>query len=189
MDITVGVDEAGRGCWAGPLVAAAVILKQPINGLKDSKLLTRLQREALAREIKAKSEAWGLGWVEPAQIDAIGLTKATTIAMNLAVQQLPLGYQEIIIDGNFNYLADKPMSRTLVKADVTVPGVSAASILAKVARDDYMLAAAKKFPLYHFDKHVGYGTHLHLESIKRYGACELHRLSYKPLQAFKANRV
>ena len=179
----VGIDEAGRGCWAGPLVAAAVILDQSIVGLKDSKLLTRQRRQSLSQDIKTNALAWGLGWVKPGAVDELGLTKATTLAMEMALQQLPSHYQEIIIDGNFNYLSSNPKARPIIKADATVPAVSAASILAKVARDEYMIAAAKKFPLYQFDKHVGYGTRLHLELIKRYGACELHRLSYKPLRA------
>ena len=185
----VGIDEAGRGCWAGPLVAAAVILDQPIEGLKDSKLLTRHRRQILATEIKTKARAWGLGWIQPWEVDELGLTKATRLAMGMAIQRVPIPYQEIIIDGNFNYLANNKKSRAIIKADVTVPAVSAASILAKVARDEYMIAAAHKFPHYQFEKHVGYGTRLHLELIKRYGTCKLHRLSYKPLRSLGVTGV
>ena len=183
--VTVGIDEAGRGCWAGPLVAAAVVLRAPIAGLTDSKQLSKRRRHDLAKEIYANA-AVGVGWVEAAEIDAIGLTQATTEAMTEALNQISTDYQVIIIDGNFNYLKEfshVKTVKTLVKADSLIPEVSAASIIAKTERDQYMTLAAAKFPEYQFESHVGYGTRLHFERLKQHGSCELHRLSYKPLQA------
>lgn len=185
--MVVGVDEAGRGCWAGPLVAAAVLLGEPINGLADSKRLSAARRLRLAIEIKRRAAAFGLGWVSPAEIDAIGLTAATTKAMNQACSSITLDYKEIVIDGSYNYLPAYSCVRTLVRADGLIPSVSAASILAKVARDDYMRRIAGNYPLYEFQKHVGYGTALHHRLLRTYGPCELHRLSYKPLKALLNN--
>lgn len=187
MRVVVGVDEVGRGCWAGPLVAAAVILRHRIPGLKDSKKLTRTQREMLAPLIKDQAVAYGLGWVTPQQIDALGLTKATTLAMSAAVAALHVPYDEIIIDGTFNYLPDHAQVTTLVRADDRVAAVSAASILAKAARDDYMRQQARRFPLYAFEQHVGYGTARHRELLHLHGLCELHRLSYRPVKEVLIN--
>ncbi len=179
----VGVDEVGRGCWAGPLVAGAVLLDKPIEGLKDSKKLTKLQREKLEVTIRAKAVAIGLGWVEPAEIDSVGLTEAVRLAMHRAVAEITAQYSEIIIDGNYNFLADIPNTSTLVKADDLIPAVSAASIVAKVARDNWMAEhAATQFPGYGFEKHVGYGTAVHRQALADFGVCALHRLSYKPVK-------
>lgn len=178
----VGIDEAGRGCWAGPLVAAAVVLAEPIPGLADSKQLSAKQRQILAEEIKQQALAFGLGWVSAIEIDTLGLTAATTKAMDQALSRITADYNEIIIDGNYNYLPVHRQARTLIRADSLIPEVSAASILAKVARDEYMAQAAKLFPLYEFDKHVGYGTAAHLRLLQTHGPCMLHRMSYKPLQ-------
>lgn len=187
--LLVGVDEVGRGCWAGPLVAGAVILDRPINGLRDSKKLSRAQREALAVAIQDQAVAIGLGWVDPATIDAIGLTAAVRLAMERAVARLGVVYDEIIIDGSFNFLSHLqrptgPKISTLVKADDLVPAVSAASIMAKVARDTYMYQAALLYPDYGFERHVGYGTALHSAQLKLQGVTPEHRRSYKPVQAF-----
>lgn len=183
--ITVGVDEVGRGCWAGPVVAGAVILDSSIAGLTDSKLLTKRRRHDLATVIKATAKAYGLGWVEASHVDQLGLTAAVRLAMQRALEQIGVAYDEVIIDGNLNFLADyEPKARSLIKADALVPAVSAASILAKVARDDYMSQTAhQKFPAYGFDQHVGYGTSLHLRQLKAHGVTELHRLSFKPVKA------
>lgn len=182
--LCVGVDEVGRGCWAGPLVIGAVILsdERPIDGLKDSKLLSKLSRQGLAAVIKQFALAWSLGWVAPQEIDDLGLTGATTLAIERALEQIDLDYSEIIIDGSVNYLKANPLSRSQIKADQTVPVVSAASIIAKVARDRYMSQMAKLYPAYGFDKHVGYGTLEHQSSLKLHGACPLHRLSFKPVK-------
>lgn len=179
----VGIDEVGRGCWAGPLVAGAVLLDEPIVGLQDSKVLNRLCRVTLAEHIHEKARAVGLGWVSPVEVDENGLTVAVSLAMQRAVDAVTIEYDQIIIDGNYNFLKGNPKAVTLVKADALVPAVSAASIVAKVARDEYMAEAAKRYPEYGFEKHVGYGTALHLASLKLHGTCALHRLSYKPIQA------
>lgn len=179
--IIVGIDEVGRGCWAGPLVAGAAILKQPIAELKDSKQLSKPQRESLVEVIRQQAIAFGLGWVWPAEVDELGLTVANGLAMQRALAQIKVAYDEIIIDGNHNYLMNQPKARVVVKADATVPAVSAASILAKVARDNYMAYMAAVFPEYGFESHVGYGTAQHRQSLRRFGVTKLHRQSFKPV--------
>ncbi|MEK7059670.1 MAG: ribonuclease HII [Patescibacteria group bacterium] len=183
--ITVGIDEVGRGCWAGPLVAGAVVLdgRQPIQGLRDSKQLSKKRREELAEEIERKALAVGLGWVDAATVDKVGITTAVKLAMQQALQQIKTAYDEVIIDGHLNFLAEQPKTRAVIKADDTVPAVSAASILAKVARDNYMAAASQKYPDYGFEKHVGYGTAFHMQQLKLHGVIELHRKSFKPIKA------
>jgi ribonuclease HII len=183
--ITVGIDEVGRGSWAGPLVAGAVILPTDgIAGLSDSKKLTKVQREALDLQIRAQALTYGIGWVEAAEVDDYGLTAAVGLAMQRALAQLKVDYEEMIIDGNLNYFPDEPRAKAVIKADDSVPAVSAASIIAKVARDSYMSNIAHaKFPEYAFDKHVGYGTSLHQQMLKSYGICDIHRKSFRPVQA------
>ncbi len=183
----VGIDEVGRGCLAGPLVAAAVVLDKRINMLRDSKLLSRAQRENIAKRIKQKALGYGIGWVSVEEINTIGLTKANQLAIRRALEQITCDYDQIIIDGSINYLKDNPKAVTLIKADQKVKCVSAASIIAKVTRDNHMIELANKFPHYQFDRHVGYGTKLHREMLKLHGHCELHRLNYKPLQELMAN--
>lgn len=186
--VTVGIDEVGRGCWAGPLVAGAVILREPIAGLKDSKKLSKKQRENLAAIVEKEALVIGLGWVWPEEIDRDGLTVSVRRAMELALKQIEIPYDEIIVDGNINYLAEHAGSSALIKADDLVPAVSAASIMAKVARDTYMeTEAAQEYPFYGFEKHVGYGTKAHIEALGLYGPTKLHRMSYKPLQEFVLN--
>lgn len=179
----VGLDEVGRGCWAGPLVAGAVVLRKPIVGLADSKTLSDTQRRLLAEQIKAEAISYGLGWVAPAFIDMYGLTLSVQRAMQQALAAINTTYDQIIIDGNYNYLPNEPLATVLIKADATVPAVSAASILAKVARDDFMILAAKGFPDYGFERHVGYGTAAHLAALQEHGVSELHRRSFKPVRA------
>ena len=181
--ITIGIDEVGRGCWAGPLVAAAVILNEPIAGLRDSKQLTKKQRQRLAAEVQIHALAIGIGWVEPAELDEIGLTAAVRLAMHRALEQVTIDYEEMIIDGSFNFFPENHKAKAIIKADDTVPAVSAASVVAKVARDHYMTESSKKYPDYGFDKHVGYGTALHAKNLKLHGVCDLHRRSFKPIQA------
>lgn len=181
--MTVGIDEVGRGCWAGPLVAGAVALRQPIAGLNDSKQLTKRQRQTLSDVILQQAAAVGLGWVSANELDSIGLTQAVRLAMQRALHQIEIVYDEIIIDGSYNFLEEVPSVRTLVHADALIPEVSAASIVAKVARDFWMCTqAAATYPEYGFDKHVGYGTKLHRDMLAQYGVCELHRQSYRPIQ-------
>jgi ribonuclease HII len=180
--ITVGIDEVGRGCWAGPLVAGAVVMNKPINGLRDSKKLSQKKREKLAGIIQNEAIAIGLGWVNAAKIDEIGLTEAVKLAMSLALERIKVDYDEVIIDGNLNYLVGNVKARPIIKADDSVPSVSAASIVAKVARDNYMRIQSKKYPGYGFEKHVGYGTQLHLEKLIFLGVSDLHRKSFKPVR-------
>jgi ribonuclease HII len=182
--MVVGIDEVGRGCWAGPVVAGAVVLDQSMSGLKDSKVLTRLQRTCLSSEIYAKAAAVGLGWASAQEVDGLGLTEAVRLAMQRALAQITLAFDEVIIDGSYNFLSMEPRARAVIKADGSVPVVSAASIVAKVARDDWMCSqAAQDFPVYGFEKHVGYGTKLHQDMLRLHGVCSLHRLSYKPIRS------
>jgi ribonuclease HII len=183
--LVVGIDEVGRGCWAGPLVAGAVLLERPIAGLKDSKLLSKKRRESLVLDIELEATAYGLGWVTPEEVDTLGITTAVKRAMErafAAVCEQVATFDEVIIDGNINYLPNEPKAHELIKADMTIPAVSAASILAKVARDRYMEQMALEYPQYGFDKHVGYGTAAHIAALKSHGICILHRKSYKPIR-------
>lgn len=182
----VGIDEVGRGCWAGPVVAGAVLLDLPIVGLKDSKKLSKKQRERLDAEIRVSALAFGLGWVSAEEVDQIGLTEAVRLAMRRAMSQVTATYEQIVIDGDYNFFAGDPKSSAIIGADNTVPAVSAASIIAKVARDKYMAEAALRFPGYGFEKHVGYGTAAHSSALKLLGLTELHRRSFKPIQGLIA---
>lgn len=184
--IVVGIDEVGRGCWAGPVVAAAVVLKREVPGLKDSKLLTKLARERLAQQIEAAALAFGISWVEASVIDEIGINEAVKLAMERALAQIKVQYDQVIIDGHINFLAENPKSQAIIKADNSVPAVSAASIIAKLARDKFMAEQALAFPGYGFEKHVGYGTKFHLQQLKQLGLCKLHRKSYKPIKSLLA---
>lgn len=177
----------GRGCWAGPMVAAAVALAKPIDGLNDSKKLTKAKRESLAKQIHSQAAAVGLGWVSAERIDIIGLSAANQEAMQLALDQIGAPYDRVIVDGSYNYLSHINSTIAVIGADGTVPEVSAASIVAKVARDNYMQQAALKYPKYGFDKHVGYGTKLHSDMLAKHGVCILHRHSFKPIRAIVGN--
>ncbi|HEU4967084.1 MAG TPA: ribonuclease HII [Candidatus Saccharimonadales bacterium] len=180
--VVLGIDEVGRGCWAGPLVAGAVILKRAIPGVRDSKQLTRKTREALDAVIRRRAVVYGLGWVAPDELDEVGLTAAVRLAYRRALAEITTAYDQIIIDGNYNFLADLPNARAIVKADAMVPAVSAASIIAKVARDAYMREQAAQFPAYGFESHVGYGTLAHRLALSEHGPCLLHRRSFQPLR-------
>ncbi len=176
-----GIDEAGRGCWAGPLVAAAVILTDDIKGIRDSKRMSPKQRQEVASAI-INTAYVGVGMVSAEEVDRLGLTRATAVAMTEALQKITIDYEEVIIDGNYNYLPYLPSVRTIIKADATVPAVSAASIVAKVTRDTYMQKLALTHPVYGFDTHVGYGTQAHLRALQLHGPCSEHRRSYKPVK-------
>lgn len=181
----VGIDEVGRGCWAGPLVAAAVGFerKTEIKGLTDSKLLTAKKRLTLHKVVRENTDHIGVGWVWPDEINQLGLTESVKLAMQRAVDQLTTPADcKIIIDGNINYLKHLPNTEALIKADLTVPAVSAASVIAKVARDTYMAEVALEYPEYGFEKHVGYGTKQHILALKQYGILPLHRINYKPIK-------
>lgn len=197
----IGIDEVGRGCWAGPLVAAAVGLPQEhaIIGLDDSKKLTTKKRLQLVQEIQQATNVIGIGWVWPREINATGLTKSVQLAMHRAIKDLPFHGHHIIIDGNINYLEnilykDTPcckecpcMVEAIVGADGIIPEVSAASIVAKVARDTYMIKIAEKYTAYGFEKHVGYGTKLHIDALARHGVTPIHRVNYKPVKKWLVN--
>jgi ribonuclease HII len=187
--ITVGIDEVGRGCWAGPLVAGAVALPSSFTQedcplkLRDSKKLSKLQRESAAQWIHENAMAIGLGWVEPAEVDSLGVTESVRLAMQRALAAVDVAYDEVIIDGNINYFSEDPRTTAIIKADDSVPSVSAASIVAKVARDKYMAGLDKKYAGYGFEAHVGYGTAAHIAALKLLGVSDIHRLSYKPIKA------
>ena len=189
----LGVDEVGRGPWAGPLVVGAVVLGGvQIEGLTDSKKLTKKRREALVPVIKEQASAWALGWVAAHELDTIGMPEALKLATRRAVEQIKAPYSEIIIDGTINFLADTGKGEyvtCLPKADLLIPSVSAASVLAKVARDDFMAEQDDIYPGYDFRKHAGYGVAAHRSAIDKLGVCELHRLSFAPLQKYKGSVV
>ena len=188
----LGIDEVGRGPLAGPLVIGAVILppeeKPWFSELKDSKKLTAKKRESLS-EVILKEAAVGLGWVPATELDSIGISNALKLATRRAVKLIQAKHQpfsEVIIDGKINFLAKTPLENytsTLIKADDRIREVSAASIVAKVARDHYMVDLATKYPEYHFNKHVGYGTKAHLEAIYKYGLTPEHRKSFEPCKS------
>ena len=184
----LGIDEAGRGPWAGPLVVGAVVLGgAEIMGLNDSKKLNKKVREALEVEIHEKASAWALGWVSAKELDDIGMSEALRLATRRAVEQIHVPYHEIIIDGTVNFLKDTTKGQyvtTLPKADALIPSVSAASIIAKVARDRYMAELDDRYPGYGFKSHAGYGVARHRDAIDTLGVTPEHRLSFAPLQKY-----
>lgn len=189
--ITVGIDEVGRGCWAGPLVAGAVILppefELPADAgwrLADSKTINRQARQTAALEIHKIAQAAGLGWVTAQEVDVLGLTEAVRQAMRRALDAVDLEYDEVVIDGNYNFLQNVARTSCLVKADALVPAVSAASIIAKVARDSWMEQAGMTYPGYGFESHVGYGTRQHIAALEQLGVCDIHRRSYRPVKRY-----
>lgn len=187
--LVAGVDEAGRGPLAGPVCAAAVILhpERPVAGLADSKRLTARERERLAGEIKVRALAFGIGWADPAEIDAVNIRRATFLAMRRALMALGLAPARVRVDGD----APPPAEglgfdcewEAVVGGDATVAEISAASILAKTARDAYMLEAARIYPGYGFERHKGYGTAAHIQALAALGPCPLHRRSFAPLKS------
>jgi ribonuclease HII len=178
-----GVDEAGRGPLAGPVVAAAVILDpvRPIAGLADSKKLSAARREKLAVEIREKALAWCVAEASVAEIDALNILQATLLAMQRAVTGLALVPNEALIDGNRCPRLDVP-ARAIIGGDATVAEISAASILAKTVRDAGMLAMHARYPQYGFDRHKGYGTAAHLAALREHGPSPEHRLSFAPVR-------
>jgi len=185
----LGIDEVGRGPWAGPLVVGAVVLGgAQIPGLTDSKKLSKKRREELDIIIRDQADGIGLGWVTAGEIDEIGLATALKLATIRAVEQIKTPYHEIVIDGTINFLENTNKARfvtTMKKADLLVPCVSAASIVAKVARDAYMSQQDLLYPGYGFGSHVGYGTAAHIKAIKLLGVTPLHRLSFAPLASYR----
>ena len=182
--LIAGVDEVGRGPLAGPVVAAAVILDpaRPIAGLADSKTLSPLRREQLATEIRAKALAWALGRAEVAEIDRLNILQASLLAMQRAIAALSIVPEQALVDGNRCPLLACPC-RAIVKGDATVPAISAASILAKVARDAEMGELHERYPRYGFAQHKGYPTAAHRDALRRFGPCPEHRHSFAPVAA------
>lgn len=191
----LGIDEVGRGPWAGPLVVGAVVLPEDLAGLEgltDSKKLTAKKRSALNSIIHEKALGWGLGWVHADELDEIGLSDALKLATIRAVQDIKVSYHEIVIDGTINFLKETSKGEyvtTMPKADFLVPAVSAASIIAKVARDTFMEQQAKLYPEYGFDSHVGYGTAKHTAALEAYGVTPLHRTSFAPIAKLLGSTV
>lgn len=184
IDLICGVDEAGRGPWAGPVTAGAVILDPdgPIEGLTDSKKLSEKKRLALEPEIKSKALAWAVVHVEPEDIDRINIREATFEAMRRAICALDLKPSQILIDGNALPSNLPYPARAIIKGDLTEPAISAASILAKTERDRLMLDYDKEFPEYGFAGHKGYGTAAHSEALTRFGPCKIHRMTFAPVR-------
>ena len=183
QQMIAGVDEVGRGPLAGPVVAAAVILdpNNRIEGLMDSKKLTEKKREILAVEIKEKSLAWALGRAEVEEIDEINILQASLVAMSRAVEKLSLAPELVLVDGNKCPKVDYPV-QAIVKGDSLIEAISAASIIAKVARDTEMVALDSDYPGYGLAKHKGYPTAMHRQALLDLGVTEIHRRSYKPVR-------
>ena len=180
--LVAGVDEAGRGPLAGPVVVAAVILdqRQPIKGLADSKKLTALRREKLFDEIRAKALCCSIAQASVEEIDRLNILQATLLAMRRAVEGLRLKPNKVLVDGN--RLPDIGLpAQAMVGGDALVPAISAASILAKVHRDRWCLELDQLFPQYGFAKHKGYGTAAHLAALQAHGPCAEHRISFRPV--------
>jgi ribonuclease HII len=193
MDMIIGVDEAGRGPLAGPVCAAAVCLGDArIEGLADSKKLSAKRRETLSVQIQCQARSWGLGWSSVEEIDSLNILKATFLAMSRAVAKCleNLGQEAsfvVQVDGNQSPARFKGpwhwpyQTETVVKGDQKVAAISAASILAKTARDQEMIRLHQAYPQYGFDRHAGYGTALHLEAIRVHGVAPVHRKSFSPI--------
>jgi len=185
--LIAGVDEAGRGPLAGPVVAGAVILdeRQPITGLADSKKLSEKRREELAAEIVAKSLAWSFGWADAREIDCINILQATHLAMRRAIIGLRISPSQVEVDGNrlpslvFN--GRQISGNAVIGGDALIPAISAASIIAKVQRDKMMRTMDAVYPDYGFGQHKGYGTESHRDLISRLGPCPQHRRSFRPI--------
>ncbi|MEZ5454401.1 MAG: ribonuclease HII [Thiothrix sp.] len=188
--LVAGVDEVGRGPLAGAVVAAAVILDplQPIAGLNDSKKLSPKRREQLAAEIRTKALAWSLGRAEVEEIDRINILQATFLAMQRALEALAMQPDLVKIDGNRCPKLPYRME-AIIGGDATVAEISAASILAKVARDAELVALDAQYPQYGFAKHKGYGTAAHLAALREHGATPIHRRSFAPVRAILAQKA
>ncbi len=182
-----GVDEAGRGPLVGSVVAGAVVLdpNQPIMGLRDSKKLSPARREQLYAEIMQKARAWGIGQASPSEIDTLNILQATMLAMRRAIEALSerLGEwpSKALIDGNRCPILPIA-SEAIIKGDAKEPAISAASIIAKVTRDQQMQALHTQYPQYGFNQHMGYPTEVHMQALKQYGPCEEHRRTFAPVR-------
>lgn len=179
FNIVCGVDEVGRGSWAGPLVAAAVVLNKRLYGLRDSKMLSAFQREKLAKKIKRTSK-WGIGEVSVRELNKLKLTKGTQLAFRRAVLSLKIKPDFVLVDG---FKFDSPIPcRALKKGDMICSSIAAASIIAKVYRDKLMQDLEKKYPGYGFSENKGYGTKSHRDGLKKLGPIKIHRMFYKSLK-------
>ena len=182
-----GIDEAGRGCWAGPVTAGAVILPadpsvlERLSGIRDSKLMTPAERESMFDVVKENAAAWAIGEADNREIDRIGILNATKSAMKQAIGKLGMPPDHLLID--FVRLHDVTIPQTGIKhGDMLSLSIACASVLAKVTRDRWMrTTAAELYPQYGFEKHKGYGTKQHQEALEKYGPCPLHRMSFRPL--------
>ncbi len=181
-----GIDEAGRGPLAGPVVAAAVVFPRwfkpdgtILERVNDSKKLSAEQRELLAPAIRNAAAFWAVAAVDPETIDRINILQATMLAMNLAVASLPIQPELLLVDGN-RFKTDIPIPyETIVKGDAKVFSIAAASVLAKTHRDKLMVAYAEQYPQYGFERHVGYATMVHVDAIRMHGRCPIHRQSFR----------
>jgi len=182
LGLIAGVDEVGRGPLAGAVVTAAVILRQPIAGLADSKKLTPKQRKLLSEQIKAEALAYAYGRAEVEEVDRLNIHQATLLAMRRAILALPVQPEMVLVDGIHLPQIDIP-ARAIVQGDALVPEISAASILAKVLRDEEMIALDSTYPGYGFAEHKGYGTAAHRRALLELGPCAIHRRSYAPIAA------
>ncbi len=183
--LIAGVDEVGRGPLAGPVIAAAVILDpaHPITGLADSKQLSEIRREQLAVEIRAHALAWALGRADVTEIDRINILQASLLAMRRAVEDLSIIPHRVLVDGKHCPSGLVCPCQALIKGDATVPAISAASILAKVARDAELRELHNHYPDYGFARHKGYPTVAHRQALHRFGPCPEHRRSFAPVAA------
>jgi len=181
--LVCGVDEAGRGPLAGPVYAACVALNpaHTIAGLADSKQLSEKQRDTLALEIKHHALAWAIAFATVEEIDRINILQASLLAMQRAVQSLPFTLERVLLDGKHSPRLDCDV-QTIVNGDRLIPEISAASILAKTARDAEMLRLHQIYPHYGFDRHKGYPTKAHFQALQQHGACEIHRQSFAPVR-------
>jgi len=181
--LVCGVDEAGRGPLAGPVFAACVILSEddPIAGLADSKVLSHERREQLAIQIRSRAVAWAVASASVEEIDSINILRASLLAMRRAVEQLSVEPHEVLVDGLYCPEVRFP-SRAIVDGDALVAEISAASILAKTARDALMVQLHELYPDYGFASHKGYSTRQHLEALQRFGVCPIHRRSFAPVR-------
>ena len=170
----VGIDEVGRGALAGPMAAAAVLVDEGFNvaGVTDSKKLTRKKRESLFKQIQSSAISIGIGWVSAQELDGVGLTEANRLAMQRALDQIDGYYDRLLIDGNYQYVKG---AQTIVAGDTTEQSIAAASIIAKVLRDRYMIKISEIYPGYCWETNVGYGTKKHIIAISELGVNMLHR--------------
>jgi len=181
--VMAGVDEVGRGPLAGPVIAAAVILdtENPIQGLMDSKKMSEKKRIFLAKEIRKKALAWAMGRAEHDEIDSMNILQASLLAMKRAIESLSIKPELVLVDGIYRPDVDCKVV-PIVKGDSKVPAISAASIIAKVARDNEMIALDRHYPGYGFSQHKGYPTKMHINALKKLGISSIHRKSFAPVK-------